>query len=247
MPPAGPPRGAPPAQQQVLTMRGIEHLTDEEQPPWMNELLQRMGYQAQTSPSAAAGASGGSCSAGVPSAVSRRSNPAESWSGGGMLALPGLDAPRASLGPPAASSAGSESGYSAEAFRRMDLNGDGVISRSEWEIAQEFARLDTDGDGQISRAEWEAARAADATEAVAEAAAARASPRPWWFWEGEGSGASGAQSWWVWEGEGSGGSRPQDGHASEDDQYVLSPADRKQSLGAGSSASAEDGGWWYSQ
>ena len=42
-------------------------------------------------------------------------------------------------------------------FRRMDVNGDGDVSRREWLGSEEdFRRIDTDGDGLISLEEAEA-------------------------------------------------------------------------------------------
>lgn len=45
-------------------------------------------------------------------------------------------------------------------FRRLDLDGDGVISTAEREaaLARRFQRVDSDGDGRISREELDRAR-----------------------------------------------------------------------------------------
>ncbi|QYU70887.1 EF-hand domain-containing protein [Leptolyngbya sp. 15MV] len=47
-------------------------------------------------------------------------------------------------------------------LRQADTNGDGAISRAEFEAAaaQRFARMDTNGDGTVSTEERRAARAA---------------------------------------------------------------------------------------
>ena len=42
-----------------------------------------------------------------------------------------------------------------DTFRRMDRNGDGVISRREWDgTSQSFSAYDRNGDGVISRDEF---------------------------------------------------------------------------------------------
>lgn len=50
----------------------------------------------------------------------------------------------------------------AERFKKMDLNGDGVVDLTDGELRrkQMLARIDTDGNGAISKAEREAAREA---------------------------------------------------------------------------------------
>ncbi len=44
-------------------------------------------------------------------------------------------------------------------MQRMDTDGDGLVSQTEWKgPSEEFQKIDTDGDGQLSRAELETAR-----------------------------------------------------------------------------------------
>lgn len=62
---------------------------------------------------------------------------------------------------PAATGAGASAEDSAAAFKRVDANNDGKISRAEAQaspaMAQRFDQIDADADGMITRAEYDKA------------------------------------------------------------------------------------------